>query len=168
MLEPGYRRFRAAPELYGKLLSASAEFQSPRGEIRVSWEVDVEKNEAVVRLKVPFDTTAVLALPDGQGEKEYPSGQWEVKVLLDKPHLLGYSLDWPLDILEQCGDTAGIIRPLTALLDRLPADMKPDRQRTVREILDGMMPSVKAMLCSRVNLAEIEEQLRQTKQKIRS
>lgn len=59
-LEPGWKRFRVAPQPGGRLTSARVDFQSPYGKLTSSWRV--EKDELILEVAVPPNTTAVVLL----------------------------------------------------------------------------------------------------------
>merc|ERR1712093_954599 len=59
-LEPGWKRFRVAPQPGGRLTSARVDFQSPYGKLTSSCRV--EKDELILEVAVPPNTTAVVLL----------------------------------------------------------------------------------------------------------
>lgn len=64
LLEPGYRRFRVAPQPGGGLTSANATHRSPFGPITVRWEQQPDRFD--LEVSVPPGTTAEVDLPSGQ------------------------------------------------------------------------------------------------------
>jgi alpha-L-rhamnosidase len=60
---PGFKKFKLAPQPYGKLTYVKASFHSASGLIESSWEI---KEDGVLSFvfNVPFNTTAELTLPD--------------------------------------------------------------------------------------------------------
>lgn len=75
VLEPGYRRFRIAPEISGELSEASMAFRSPKGMIRAGWK-RWEDGRLEVKVSVPFDAAAQLVLPLSGEEKELEAGDY--------------------------------------------------------------------------------------------
>ena len=61
--EPGYRRFRVAPQPGGGITSARARHDSPYGPIEVDWRIADGRFELTV--EVPPGTTALVELPGG-------------------------------------------------------------------------------------------------------
>jgi alpha-L-rhamnosidase len=70
LVEPGYRRFRVAPQLGGGLTWAEAVHDSPYGRIESSWRVEGETVHLTVT--VPPGTTAEVVLPDGTTHHQGP------------------------------------------------------------------------------------------------
>jgi alpha-L-rhamnosidase len=63
ILEPGYRRFRVAPQPGGGITSARTHHDSPHGRIEVGWQVAA--GDSRIDVIVPPGTEADLVLPDG-------------------------------------------------------------------------------------------------------
>jgi alpha-L-rhamnosidase len=74
IVEPGYRRFRVAPQPGGGITRASTHHDSPHGRIDVAWSLTGDGGEIAVT--VPPGTSADLDLPDGATET-LPSGRHE-------------------------------------------------------------------------------------------
>lgn len=70
LVEPGYRRFRAAPHPGGGLTRASTWHVSPYGRIELAWELD--GGQGRLELTVPEGTTAEVVLPDGAHHEAAP------------------------------------------------------------------------------------------------
>src|SRR5262249_22992281 len=66
-VEPGYRRFRVAPQPGGGLTSARTHHDSPHGRIEVAWSLDGGAGR--IEVTVPDGTSASLERPDGQVEE---------------------------------------------------------------------------------------------------
>jgi alpha-L-rhamnosidase len=66
-IEPGYRRFRAAPRPGGGITSAHTYHDSPHGRIEVQWRL-ADDGTGELAVTVPAGTEAELALPDGHAE----------------------------------------------------------------------------------------------------
>ncbi|MDQ6695985.1 MAG: glycoside hydrolase family 78 protein [Actinomycetota bacterium] len=64
LLEPGYRRFRVAPQPGGGITWAVASHRSPYGPIEVRWEQHPDRFD--LQLTVPSGTTADVELPSGR------------------------------------------------------------------------------------------------------
>ena len=62
-VEPGYRRFRVAPQPGGGITWAETHHESPHGRIAVRWEQHSDRLDVV--LDVPAGTTAEAVLPNG-------------------------------------------------------------------------------------------------------
>jgi alpha-L-rhamnosidase len=60
-VEPGYRKFKVEPHYNERLKYAETQFESVYGEIKVSWQVQDEKN-MLLKVKVPANTSAVISL----------------------------------------------------------------------------------------------------------
>ena len=72
-LEPGYRKSRIAPRLIKGIPEAEASYETPYGELSVKLSCKDGRMNAAVR--VPENTTAVLALPERE-EQEIGSGEY--------------------------------------------------------------------------------------------
>jgi alpha-L-rhamnosidase len=74
-VDGGYKRFRIQP-VTNELSYASANVQSPYGEIQSSWE----KKDGVftLRVKVPVSTTCSVVMPSGKAY-EVENGVYEFK-----------------------------------------------------------------------------------------
>jgi len=70
IVEPGYRRFRVAPQPGGGITYASTHHDSPHGRIEVSWTLTGEGGQ--IAATVPPGTRADLVLPDGSAETLAP------------------------------------------------------------------------------------------------
>lgn len=70
LVEPGYRRFRAAPRPGGGITHARTHHDSPRGRIEVAWRL--ADGEGSIDVTVPAGAEAELALPDGRAETLAP------------------------------------------------------------------------------------------------
>jgi alpha-L-rhamnosidase len=77
---PGFRRFRLIPRSDKLLQKVAAEFRSPAGLIRSSWEY-TETGELEVRCTVPFGAVAELVLPDSDDTvvKELQAGEYSYR-----------------------------------------------------------------------------------------
>jgi alpha-L-rhamnosidase len=71
-LQPGYKELSIAPKPGGKLSKASAEYVTPYGPAKSSWEIADGRIRMVVT--VPPNTTATLVLPSGAGRKVTEKG----------------------------------------------------------------------------------------------
>jgi len=60
---PGFKHFFVRPSFAGDLKKASAEFESPHGTIRCSWQRTATKG--FYDITVPANTTATITLPGG-------------------------------------------------------------------------------------------------------
>ncbi len=60
---PGFRRIRLVPQPYGRIKRAKAEFNSPMGMYKSSWEITKE-GKLKFEFEIPFNTAAELILPD--------------------------------------------------------------------------------------------------------
>lgn len=70
MVEPGYRRFRVAPDVEGcGLTHAATSLESPYGRIEVAWELgEAAKDDARplhLHVVVPANTQADVRVPSG-------------------------------------------------------------------------------------------------------
>jgi alpha-L-rhamnosidase len=78
LIEPGFRRFRVAPQLGGGLTWAEAVHDSPYGRIESSWRIDGEVVHLTVT--VPPGTSAEVVLPDGARHEQAPgTGSYQSK-----------------------------------------------------------------------------------------
>ena len=75
-LEPGFRRFRIAPEPIAALEFVEASTETPYGTVRSAWRRTDGK--VVYRVSVPSGTTAELVLPDGT-RRTLASGDHEIR-----------------------------------------------------------------------------------------
>lgn len=72
ILEPGYRRFRVAPQPGGGLTSARTHHDSPYGRIEIAWQLTGD--DLHIDVTVPPGTDAQLVLPGGTTAR-LPSGR---------------------------------------------------------------------------------------------
>lgn len=63
IVEPGYRRFRVAPQPGGGITRARTWHESPHGRIEVAWELGGPEER--LEISVPPGTEAKLTLPPG-------------------------------------------------------------------------------------------------------
>lgn len=167
-LLPGYQKFRIAPELYERLNGAVAEFDSPKGRIKAGWKVTGDR-QVRVKVRVPFDTMALIGIPSGAGqEMELEAGEYEFDFELEKDHVPGYSLDDTLDTLMENPAAGAVVGGLKMLLDRIPADMVPDRGISVRKMVAGLSPMIQKMLSAQIDMEKIERELKEIKPEYRS
>ena len=159
LLEPGYKRFQIAPETYGKLSGARARYRSPKGWIEIEWKVEGNR-EMKVRVRVPFDTVAIVKLPLSEEEKELSAGEYEFAYQLENDYYIGYSFADTLEELLRNPETEKIVRPLAMLLQKIPADMAPPSGLSIQETLESLSPTVKKMLCAQIDTAEMERELK--------
>lgn len=66
LLEPGFKKIRIAPQIYGDLTYASRIFHCEYGEVESSW--NIENNIFRLDVRIPCNTTAVIELPDKKTE----------------------------------------------------------------------------------------------------
>ncbi len=64
--EPGFKSFYAAPMPGGDIKSAESSYRCPCGEIKCSWQSGPERFR--MELSVPYNTTAEVRLPCGEGD----------------------------------------------------------------------------------------------------
>lgn len=69
---PGYQKIRIAPELTDKLSFATASLQSPYGLVSTRWEQ--QDNKVTLKVTIPANTTAVIALPNAQANQVQENG----------------------------------------------------------------------------------------------
>jgi alpha-L-rhamnosidase len=75
-IEPGYKKFKVAPLVGGGLTSVSCFKKLSSGTIRINW--NFENGVFVLSINVPFNTSAVITLPDGEMH-EVQSGKYSFK-----------------------------------------------------------------------------------------
>jgi alpha-L-rhamnosidase len=73
-MEPAYRKSRIAPRLTKGMTYAEASLETPYGLLSCSWTCD--QGEICVKVTVPANTTAVLTLPEREGEILLASGTY--------------------------------------------------------------------------------------------
>ena len=64
LTSPGFKSFKIRPEFDGHFTHVSMRYNSPMGVIKTGWEKTDSGHKVTVT--VPFDTTAVLELPNKQ------------------------------------------------------------------------------------------------------
>jgi alpha-L-rhamnosidase len=64
---PGYTKVKIQPFPVGDLRNASAEVQSPLGQVRSAWTRD--RNGFTLRVSVPVGATGEVFVPVGRGDK---------------------------------------------------------------------------------------------------
>ncbi|MDO4557903.1 MAG: family 78 glycoside hydrolase catalytic domain, partial [Planctomycetia bacterium] len=69
-----FRKIRLTPRPVGDLTSASSTIRTPYGELSSAWRV--ENGTFIHDIRIPVNTTAVVVLPYGGGEKEVGSGTY--------------------------------------------------------------------------------------------
>ena len=74
IVQPGYRRFRVAPQPGGGITSARTFHESPHGRIDVAWQIVAGRG--VLKVTVPPGTVAEMVLPGGTVE-EVSAGRHE-------------------------------------------------------------------------------------------
>ena len=81
-LEPGFRRFRVAPQPARGISSANLAFDSPYGRIAIEWSVG--GHDVDLQVHVPPNSTAVIDPPDRAGDPlEVGSGHHHVRYAVD-------------------------------------------------------------------------------------
>ncbi|SPO05504.1 related to alfa-L-rhamnosidase [Cephalotrichum gorgonifer] len=99
-LEPGWRRCRVEPALGAEFVRASASHVTPRGRVSCEWEIGDDGEEGskrmVMKVSVPYGTTAEIVMPEGQGERREAvgAGEWEFRTNFKKEH------EWPCDSVD--------------------------------------------------------------------
>ena len=76
-IEPGYKKFKVAPLVGGGLMSVSCFKKLSSGTIKINW--NFENGVFVLSINVPFNTSAVITLPDGKS-LEVSSGKYVYSV----------------------------------------------------------------------------------------
>lgn len=71
--EPGFAKICISPEFDDRLDSAAATYRSVHGEIASAWEK--RGGKVVLRVKIPANTEAVIALPGAKAERVLESGK---------------------------------------------------------------------------------------------
>jgi len=66
LLEAGFKRFRIQPEFTDRFAHVHMKYRSAKGWIKVKWEKTGDSRYDL-HITVPFDTTAVVCLPEGNG-----------------------------------------------------------------------------------------------------
>ncbi|KAM5343672.1 hypothetical protein ACJ41O_012209 [Fusarium nematophilum] len=96
-VEPGWKRWRAAPTIGAQFTSAAASHITPYGKVACSWETspsrDSSGSETIkLRVAVPLSTTAEVVIPEGDGERSevVGAGDWEFESLFRR------SNTWPV------------------------------------------------------------------------
>ncbi len=75
-IEPGYKKFKVAPLVGGGLTGVSCFKKLSSGTIKINW--NFENGVFVLSINVPFNTSAVITLPDGEMH-EVQSGKYSFK-----------------------------------------------------------------------------------------
>lgn len=78
-IEPGYKKFRVAPDFNCGLTSASVENDTPYGTAAIRWKI--EGSHATVEVTVPVNTTAEIDLP-GMEQKTAGSGTYRFDIAI--------------------------------------------------------------------------------------
>ncbi len=111
-LEPGYRRVRVCPQISARLGHMSCTYQSASGRYAANWSIEAD-GSVRVHVEVPFDCTAILALP-GREETELEAGVTELVYTPEKDPRRLYGWDSLLD------DCVGDPRAMELLREYLP------------------------------------------------
>lgn len=85
--EPGWKKISFAPVPGGTITSAKAEFVSPYGRVKNSWEI--LDGTFIMKAVVPPNTTAIVKLPGKENVEEIGSGTHSFEV----PYT---ALEWPV------------------------------------------------------------------------
>lgn len=111
-LEAGYRRARVQPQMNARLGHMNCAYQSASGKYVANWSI--EKDGSVkVHVEVPFDCSAVLALP-GREEQELEAGVTDLVYTPDTDPRRLYNWD---SLLDDCVDDP---RAMELLREYLP------------------------------------------------
>lgn len=98
IIEPGYKRFAVKPRFIQGIEWVKLAFESVYGLIRAEWQCKDKK--IIVDVEIPANTTAVLTLPEQEGEIELGSGiyhyEYETATSLK---LSRYSMETPLRVI---------------------------------------------------------------------
>ncbi len=132
---PGFRKIKLAPKPHGSLKYAKAEFYSPCGLIKSSWELQ-DDGRLSFQFEVPFNTEAQLILPDAAIGKicvngiqlneskivrieknndvicELTSGKYSFEYMPSKDYRYIYSLNNKLSELIENGETKAILQKI--------------------------------------------------------
>ena len=112
-LEPGCRRVRIQPQLDARLGHMNCTYQSASGKYAANWSIE-QDGIVKVHVEVPFDCTAVLALPE-RDEVELEAGVTDIVYTPATDFRSLYSWN---SLLDDCADDP---RAMELLRELLPA-----------------------------------------------
>lgn len=163
---PGYSRFELRPEPNCRIYGAKAEYDSPKGKIRIGWK-RTDEEVMYMKITVPFDTVADVYLPYAETEtvKMFDSGMlsktemeqiehqvkikltagtYEIQYPLTKKYCQGYSVKNTLEELKANPKTKEILYECIPMLDYVPAEFF-EGNVAVGDVLNGPIRMSKAM-----------------------
>jgi alpha-L-rhamnosidase len=107
---PGFRRFRLAPQSNKLLKKIAAEYNSPAGLIKSSWEY-LDTGELEVRCTVPFGSTAEFVLPDSDDTsvKELKAGDYVYRYVPESEKRPELNADTPVSELYRYPAVAAVL-----------------------------------------------------------
>ncbi|MGI5900152.1 MAG: family 78 glycoside hydrolase catalytic domain [Christensenellales bacterium] len=122
--QPGFRKFRLAPQPDPLLGSIDASFESPSGLIKSAWQY-LENGELQLCFTVPFGASALITLPDSDKEAfQVGPGEYEFKYLPLSAGEPKYNLDTPLsEILASPGAKSVLEQEFPKLTHMMIFDM---------------------------------------------
>lgn len=177
---PGFKKFKLAPQPYGKLTYVKASFHSASGLIESSWEI---KEDGVLSFvfNVPFNTTAELTLPDADvnmvkvnGETLASSGlsseqlatevccilmagKYEFTYLPTKSYILTYSSECTIKEIINNEETKAIFTKDFPELAENPMIVQYNAEKKLTELM--VLPFTASILTEE-RLEKLDEKLR--------
>ena len=110
-LEPGYQKVRIQPQLDARLGHMNCTYQSASGKYVANWSI--EKDSSIkVHVEVPFDCTAVLALPE-RDEVELEAGVTDIVYKPEQDFRALYTWN---SLLDDCVDDPRAMELMRELL----------------------------------------------------
>lgn len=174
---PGFKKFLLKPEVYGKLYYAKAKLKSSMGLIESGWRRE-ENGSLTIKAAVPFDSEAILYLPDCdlktvKGAEGLPAeqagskvkviltaGKYEFNYIPARSYELEYNLDTPLRELLSVPETKVVLTELAPGLTALAEGTMGDEfTKSIGEMLqegNGFILN----LIGRVDAAALNEKLK--------
>ncbi|MGB4660691.1 MAG: family 78 glycoside hydrolase catalytic domain, partial [Mobilitalea sp.] len=183
---PGFKKFLLKPEVYGKLSYAKANVKSAMGMIESGWN-RAQEGTLTVKVTVPFDSEAILFLPDAElisvggiesfkaeqeGSKvkiELTAGSYEFSYSPTKSYEMKYTIDTPIRELLATADTRSIIADMMPQM--IQAESKEagiELPYSIGEVAKGADGFIKMMMLGTVDLDVLNEKLMAIPVKIRT
>lgn len=109
-MEPGFKRIAISPRPTGRMPYLHCTYNSVHGKIVSCWKIEKD-GKIFIHVEIPFDTSAVLTLPDYMGPTlELEAGSYEYLYQPEKDYLHGYTMDTRLEELSADPDAMDILK----------------------------------------------------------
>jgi alpha-L-rhamnosidase len=154
---PGFARFIIRPEFDKRLSSVHAWYDSAMGRIECRWERD-NSGIMVVQVRIPFNTNAVVYLPDADRETaqgfegivaiqdgtairlELEAGSYRFTYPLTRDYGFNYSIKSTVWDLLSRPEPKAVLDEYLPMLGRMPPSFGPNPNQTLEQVLAQFGP----------------------------